>query len=91
MNIFIIGIGLIGGSFAKDIKRLRPETKIYGVDNNPSHLDEAMALNIIDSKSSYDELDLADMIMVSIPVDVLVTELPKVLDAVGDDCVVFDG
>jgi prephenate dehydrogenase len=91
MNVFIIGIGLIGGSFAKDIKRLRPETKVYGLDSNPSHLQEAMALNLIDSKSSYDELGLADMVIVSIPVDVLVTELPKILDAVNDDCVVFDG
>ena len=31
------------------------------------------------------------MVIVSIPVDVLVTELPKILDAVNDDCVVFDG
>lgn len=91
MNIFIIGIGLIGGSFAKDIKRLHPDSKIYGIDSNPSHLDEAMTLNIIDAKSSYDELGKADMVIVSIPVDVLVTELPKILDAVNDDCVVFDG
>jgi len=91
MNVFIIGIGLIGGSFAKDIKRIHPETKIFGIDNDPAHLDEAMTLNIIDVKSSYDELEDADMVIVSIPVDVLVTELPKILDAVNDDCVVFDG
>ena len=91
MNIFIIGIGLIGGSFAKDIKRLRPEAKIYGIDSNPQHLDEAMNLNIIDVKSSYDQLELADMVIASIPVDVLVTELPKILDAVNDHCVVIDG
>ena len=91
MNIFIIGIGLIGGSFAKDIKRLRPEAKIYGIDSNPQHLDEAMNLNIIDAKSSYDQLELADMVIASIPVDVLVTELPKILDAVNDNCVVIDG
>lgn len=91
MNVFIIGIGLIGGSFAKDIKRLRSETKVYGIDNNPLHLDEAMVLNIIDSKSSYDELGVADIVIVSIPVDVLVIELPKILEAVNDDCLVFDG
>ncbi len=91
MNIFVIGIGLIGGSFAKDIKRIMPDTKIYGIDANESHLEEAFALNLIDVKSSYDDLDVADMVVVSIPVDVLVTELPKILDAVNDDCVVFDG
>ncbi|MDB4292786.1 prephenate dehydrogenase [Maribacter sp.] len=91
MNIFIIGIGLIGGSFAKDIKRLRPDSKIYGIDTNPSHIAEALALNIIDAKASYEELSLADMVIISIPVDVLLTELPKILEAVHDDCVVFDG
>jgi prephenate dehydrogenase len=91
MNVFIIGIGLIGGSFAKDIKRIIPESKIYGIDANPSHLEEAFSLNLIDIKSSYEDLAVADMVIVSIPVDVLVTELPKILDAVNDDCVVFDG
>ncbi len=91
MKLFVIGIGLIGGSFARDVRRLHPDTKIYGIDSNPSHLDEAMALNIIDSKSDYDDLGVADMVVVAIPVDALVTELPKILDMVGDDCVVIDG
>lgn len=91
MNIFVIGIGLIGGSFAKDIKRLRPDSKLFGVDTNLSHLDEALSLGIIDVKSSYQDLSIAEMVIVTIPVDVLVTELPEILDAVDDDCVVFDG
>jgi len=91
MNIFVIGIGLIGGSFAKDIKKLRPDSKIYGVDTNSSHLDEALALGIIDVKSGYKELSNADMVIASIPVDGLVKELPQILDAVNDDCLVFDG
>lgn len=91
MNIFIVGIGLIGGSFARDIKKLRPDAKLYGVDANIAHIEEAFDLNLIDVKSSYDELHLADMVIVAIPVDVLVSELPKILQAVHDDAVVFDG
>ncbi len=91
MNVFIIGIGLIGGSFGKDIKRLRPETKIYGIDTNTVHLEEAMALNIIDFKSDYEALGIADMVIVGVPVDAMLKELPKILDLVNDDCVVFDG
>ena len=48
MNIFIIGIGLIGGSFAKDVKRLYPEAKLYGIDTSPEHVEEALSLGIID-------------------------------------------
>jgi prephenate dehydrogenase len=91
MNIFIIGIGLIGGSFAKDIRSIHPTAKIYGIDANETHLEEALGLNLVDMKSDYSELVIADMVIVSIPVDVLVTELPKILDEINDDCVVFDG
>lgn len=89
-NIVVIGVGLIGGSFAKDIKRLWPETKVLGIDANPQHLKEAEQLGIIDGTTTYQELSDADMVIVSIPVDVLVLELPKVLNAVNDDCVVID-
>lgn len=89
-NIVIIGIGLIGGSFAKGIKRLHPKTNIYGYDSNREHLEAAKKLGLIDEKSSDEKLAQADMVIVAIPVDVLVTELPKILDKVSDDCLVFD-
>ena len=91
MNVFIIGIGLIGGSFAKDIKGHMPDAHIYGIDANNAHLQEAFELKLIDKKSSYAALDIADMVIVTIPVDVMVNELPKILDVVHDECVVFDG
>ena len=78
MNVFVIGIGLIGGSMAKDIKRIMPATKIYGIDANETHLEEAFELKLIDVKSSYADLGVADMVIVSIPVDVLASELPKI-------------
>ena len=90
MNVFIIGIGLIGGSMAKDIKRLILDAKIYGIDTNAAHLDEALALDLIDNKSSYEDLHLADLVIVSIPVDVMLNELPLILAAVNDDGAVFD-
>lgn len=91
MNVFIVGVGLIGGSFAKDIRLLYPNVTIHGIDINKAHLEEALVLRIIDQKSDYQALDIADVVIVSIPVDVMITELPKILDKVPDDCVVFDG
>ncbi len=91
MNIFVVGVGLIGGSFAKDIRRVRPEAKIYGIDANTAHLEQALALNLIDFASSYDELPLADLVFVAIPVDALVAELPAILAGVHDDALVVDG
>ena len=90
MNIFIIGTGLIGGSMAKDIKRLRPEIVVYGIDTDPAHLEEAKNLGLIDRKAAYSDLPKADMVIVTIPVDVLVEQLPKILDVVKDNAVVID-
>ncbi|KAB7529357.1 prephenate dehydrogenase [Flagellimonas olearia] len=90
MNVVVIGIGLIGGSFAKDVKQLFPEAHIIGIDKNSSHLDEALELNLIDEKGDYGVLASADVVYVSIPVNALVHELPKILDAVGDETVVMD-
>lgn len=90
MNVFIIGIGLIGGSMAKDIKNFDPEAKIYGIDANEIHLEDALLLGFIDKSATYQDLSIADVVIVSIPVDVMVSELPKVLDVVNDDAVVLD-
>ncbi len=90
MKVVIIGVGLIGGSFAKDVKKLHPEAEIVGVDKSDAHLEEALQLQIIDKKGDYGVLATADMVYVGIPVNVLVTELPKILDAVGEETVVMD-
>lgn len=90
MIVAIIGIGLIGGSFAKGIKRLYPESTLIGFDKNEDHLNEALQIGLIDEKGGSDSLKEASMVFVTIPVDVLVIELPKILDAVNDNCVVID-
>lgn len=75
---------------AKDIKRLNPNANIFGIDNNASHLKEALALNLIDNASNYDHLDSADVVIVSIPVNAMLNEIPSILDHVNEDCVVLD-
>lgn len=90
MNVVIIGIGLIGGSFAKDVKLLYPEANILGIDTNELHVKEALELGIIEEQGNYESLASADIVLISIPVNALVLELPKILDAVGDDTVVID-
>jgi prephenate dehydrogenase len=90
MKVFVIGIGLIGGSMALDIKTLHPEAKIYGIDNNESHLAEALALGVVDGAATFDDLIDADFVIVSVPVDVALTVLPRVLDVIGDNSIVFE-
>ncbi len=90
MNVFIIGIGLIGGSFAIDIKAAFDDAKIYGIDESEENLNKALDLGLIKYKSSLDKLEKADIVIVAIPVDATVQILPVILDKINDDCLVFD-
>ena len=89
-NIYIIGVGLIGGSIAKDVKKLNPEIMIYGIDKNEAHLEEALSLKIIDHKATFEDVEKADLVIVSIPVDATESLLPHILDNVSDDTLVID-
>lgn len=90
MNIFIIGTGLIGGSFALDIQQEYPEAIIHGIDRNPLHLKEAKELGVIHEEATFEELSKADIVFVTIPVDTTLSVLPIVLNAVNDNALVID-
>jgi prephenate dehydrogenase len=90
MKVFVIGIGLIGGSIALDIKSLHPDANIFGIDSNENHLQEAINLGVVDAGATYEDLLHADFVIVSVPVDVLLKVLPNVLDAIGENTIVFD-
>ena len=89
-NIYIIGVGLIGGSFALDIKKTNPKATLFGIDKNETHLDEAFQLNIIDSKATLNDLTNADLVILAIPVDATLKVLPIILDTISDKAIVFD-
>lgn len=89
-NVYIIGVGLIGGSLALDIKALFPDTSIFGIDTNENHLNDAIQLKLIDAKATFNDLQHADFVILAIPVDATVNELPKILDLVPDHCLVMD-
>ncbi|GEL10914.1 prephenate dehydrogenase [Flavobacterium glycines] len=90
MKVFVIGIGLIGGSMVLDIKALYPGATIYGIDNNEKHLQQALELGVIDVAATMEDLSEADFVIVSVPVNVAIGLLPKVLDLVGDNAIVFE-
>ncbi|MBT8281969.1 MAG: prephenate dehydrogenase/arogenate dehydrogenase family protein, partial [Muriicola sp.] len=90
MKIGIIGIGLIGGSLSKDLKKILPDTEIFGLDHNPEHLKTALELKLIDKIGDDSMIEEADIIYLAIPVDAAVSALPDLLDRVKDDALVID-
>ncbi|GAA4315114.1 prephenate dehydrogenase [Pontixanthobacter gangjinensis] len=90
MKVFVIGTGLIGGSFALDLKTVMKDVEIYGIDKSQKHLDKALALGVIDYQAELEDISQADLVYLAIPVDASLKLLPQVLDLVNDDCVVTD-
>lgn len=90
MKVFIIGTGLIGGSFALDLREEVKKVEIFGIDENEQHLEEALKSGLIDHKADFKDLVNADLVYLAIPVDASLEILPKVLDIVNDNCVVTD-
>ena len=89
-QIYAIGVGLIGGSLAIDIKKNDPEVVIHGISRKESTLDMALDLGLIDKKATLDDISNADLVIVSIPVDATVKLLPIILDKIPDTGLVVD-
>ena len=89
-KIYIIGVGLIGGSFALEIKKFFPDSNIIGIDNSKENLDQAINLGIIDAIGSIDDITNPFMILLAIPVKSIINILPNILDKSTQDTIVID-
>jgi len=90
MKIGIIGLGLMGGSFALDIKIPLPSSIIHGIDNSAENLNKAKEIGLIDFIISYKDLRKMDLILVAVPVSHSLNIIPKVLDLISSNTLVFD-
>ncbi|CAL2095293.1 prephenate dehydrogenase [Tenacibaculum sp. 190524A02b] len=90
MNVFVIGLGLIGGSLALDIQTEFENATIYGIDNNENHLLEALEIGIIQHKATFKDLEKAEVVIISVPVDVSLKLITKVLEIIDDNTLVLD-
>lgn len=71
-KVVIIGIGLIGSSLARVIKREKFANHLVACDNNPEYLEQALSLGIADSVEANPEkaVENADLIVLATPVGV---------------------
>ncbi|MFL1603950.1 prephenate dehydrogenase [Riemerella anatipestifer] len=91
MVVGLIGVGLIGGSMALKLKSKNTSIKICGTDNSINHLNEALALGIIDEADDLENtVKKADLIIIAIPVDATQKILPNVLDLLDQHQTVMD-
>lgn len=91
MIITIIGLGLIGGSLAMDIREKGIAENIIGVDKSSKNADDALRIGLVDEISDLDNaIKLADLIIIAIPVDQTKKILSGILDKINDTTAVMD-
>jgi len=92
MKVCIIGIGLIGGSLAIDLKRRGFASVIIGVDNNKHHQNIALHSGLVDKIDTLENaVKKSDLIILSTPVNVNKQLLPVILTLIeGTTKVVTD-
>ncbi|MGC1239999.1 MAG: prephenate dehydrogenase [Chryseosolibacter sp.] len=91
MKTAIIGLGLIGGSMAIDLRKAGVATMLIGVDNNSEHATRAMELGLVDAVAGLeDAVGQADLIITAIPVNAIRNVLIKLMDYTPASAVVVD-
>lgn len=90
-SITIVGVGLIGGSFGLALKEKQLAKNIIGVGRSPESLKKAMDLGLIDEILPLEEaVAKSDLIYVSIPVDVTLPVMQRIMDMITDQQIVVD-
>ncbi|MHA8051469.1 prephenate dehydrogenase [Aquirufa sp. ROCK-SH2] len=87
----ILGIGLIGGSMALDLKNSQWAKKCIGIDTGRKNQKRALELGLIDELLPLEEaLKEISLLILAVPVDNLVAELPSILDKLNENQVVIE-
>ncbi|MFN8237418.1 MAG: prephenate dehydrogenase [Chitinophagales bacterium] len=91
MKVAIIGIGLIGGSAAIDLRTANFASAYWGVGRSKVNCDLALQLGLVDKILSKEEaVQQADLIVLTVPVNSLIEELKWVLDRIQPHQTVTD-
>ena len=80
-NLGVIGLGLIGGSMAIDLKRKGFAQIVLGVDADPVNAAAAEKIGLVDRVVGLEEcVDQSDVIIIAVPVNAALKLLPMILD-----------
>jgi prephenate dehydrogenase len=91
-RVVVVGVGLIGGSFAMGLRRAGAATAIIGVDRDPAALERAIELGVIDTAadSASEATRGADLVVVAVPVRAIGPVLHDIALAMDAATVVTD-
>jgi len=85
----IVGLGLMGGSFAKAVTKYNLCSSVVGYDHNKKHQKQAIGLHLVEKIIDIEELLQCDVIVLCIPVDAIIKFMPT-LESIDKDTTVID-
>lgn len=91
-NVLVIGLGMIGGSFARAIKAGDPSLHIIGHDRDAPEMELALQLAVID-EIAYDlhaAAQKAHVIMLAVPVKAMNRVLRGIKDVIAEQTIITD-
>ena len=89
MKVGIVGLGLMGGSLGRALKKYNLAHARVGYDHNIAHQKEAIELDLVDEIITLDELKKCDLIVLCIPVDAIIKFLPSLI-GIGENTTIID-
>ena len=91
-QITIIGVGLLGGSFALAMRERGHVDKIVGVSRRLSSAKKALELGVVDEVSDDIQAAVkeADLILIATPMLSMQAVLEQIVDNVSTDCLITD-
>jgi prephenate dehydrogenase len=91
MNVCVIGLGLLGGSFSLALKKAREDVYVQGVDISDENGRKAIEIGIADSIVPFDEgVSTCELIVLATPVNVMVKQIEPVLDMMLPHAILTD-
>jgi len=91
MDICVVGVGLLGGSFALGLRSLEARHHFVGVDINEQHARQAIKLGLVDEVVTFEKgVKEADLVVLATPVNILINQLPEALDLINEQAVIID-
>jgi len=91
-SIAVVGLGLIGGSFALDVRRLGLAQQLIGYDNNAAYRKEISFLNLVDYIAAVpdEKLREAELVLLAVPVKAFAEVLAQIKPHLSLSAIVTD-
>jgi len=91
-HLVIIGVGLIGGSFALDLKKHGLVGRVTGVGRGRANLEKALELGIIDAiaDTAAEAVRDADLVLLAIPVSAMAAVFRDIAGGLPSACILTD-